>query len=129
MKLNAHELSGPVLDWFVAKGSIYDEGWLLRQLENPNPQTRAIPRFSTDWEQGGPIIEAEGINTSVDLRDSPAGDSMERVGWKACCWNNSVPGSAGFMQWATGPTPLVAAMRLYVSYRLGNELEVPDGLI
>ena len=31
--------------------------------------------------------------------------------------------------WFDGPTPLVAAMRSYVSSKLGDKVEVPDELI
>lgn len=124
-KMRVGSLSGPALDWLVAKAGKYDEGWLQRQLENPNPSTRAIPAFSTDWAAGGAIIEEEGINASVNFQDSALDGSMIRAGWKACYWNNSVNGSSGFMQWADGPTALIASMRVFVASRLGDEVEVP----
>ena len=40
-----------------------------------------------------------------------------------------VPGTAGFLQWAYGPTPLIAAMRCYCSFKLGDEVDVPEELM
>ena len=71
---------------------------------------------STNWSQGGPIIEREKITVAV----SESGDE-----WNAarvfsrqrddCYWS--------------GPTPLIAAMRCYVGSKLGEEVEVPDELV
>jgi hypothetical protein len=75
---------------------------------------------STDWAQGGPIIEREGI--AVDCERS----SGRVSGWVAC---NEV---AGDENWDAnvhyGPTPLVAAMRCYVASKLGDEVEIPEEL-
>jgi hypothetical protein len=65
---------------------------------------------STDWAQGGPIIERERI----ELR----GDGDE--GWIA--YDNLNPTQKG-------PTPLIAAMRCYVASKLGEEVEVPDEVL
>lgn len=67
---------------------------------------------SIDWAQGGPIIEESRIGV--------------------------YPSDAKSGQWAArnlelthiyGPTPLIAAMRCYVISKLGEEVDVPDGLI
>ena len=127
--MKTSELTGPALDWAVAKADGYDEGWLLRQLGNPNPETRAMPSYSTDWSHGGPIIEREGIVCSPEYEDDVLNDTRLLIGrWKANLWNNSVPGTSGFMQWAHGPTPLIAAMRAYVASKLGDEIEIPEEL-
>jgi len=65
--------------------------------------------YSTAWSQGGPIIERERIELWGD------GDE----GWIA--YDNLNPKQKG-------PTPLIAAMRCYVSSKLGEEVEVPNGL-
>jgi hypothetical protein len=84
---------------------------------------------STDWSQGGPIIEREKINLSVDYQDDALSLDMIPIGWKANLWNNSVPGTPGFLQWAYGPTPLIAAMRCYVASKLGDNIEIPKELL
>jgi hypothetical protein len=65
---------------------------------------------STDWLQGGSIIEREGM-------------SLNRV--TDALWEATIMG-----EWTEdGPTPLVAAMRCYVGSKLGNEVEIPEALI
>ena len=63
---------------------------------------------TTDWSQAGPIIEREKIALYLNGDDGWTGED----GWKR----------------ATGPTPLVAAMRCYVASKLGDEVEVLEGL-
>lgn len=105
--MKTEELIGPTLDWAVAKCLI----------ENPIPEFdyffiknhgNGYGHYSTDWAQGGPIIERERI----ELRDD--GD-----GWMALDGN----GDAQF-----GPAPLIAAMRCYVASKLGDEVEIPEEL-
>lgn len=110
MKIKTSELLGPALNWAVARADGYDEEWLARQLKNPNPYTRCIPEFSTDWDEGGPIIEREAISLT-QFSDYPK-------------WTAKHPESLCI----DGPTPLIAAMRCYCCSKLGDEVEVPDGL-
>lgn len=103
--MKTSELSGAALDWAVSKceGIQWGQGDLDAQEYGPGF------RPSTNWAHGGPIIERERI----ELR----GDGNE--GWIAD--DNLKPS-----QW--GPTPLIAAMRCYVASKLGDEVEVPEGL-
>jgi hypothetical protein len=66
---------------------------------------------STDWAQGGPIIERE----KMQLTYSDGAD------WGAYIWTGQ-----NFAGW--GPTPLVAAMRCYVASQLGDEVDIPEEL-
>jgi len=68
-----------------------------------------IPEYTTDWSQGGPIMEQEGIATYP----MPGG-----VGGK---WRAEKYGK--FL--AAGPTKLIAAMRCIVESRLGKKVEIP----
>lgn len=101
------ELTGAALDWAVAKC----EGAYTPGVDTDIDGTKRIncggmyPEWSTDWAQGGPIIEREGIALYL------YGD---------CEWNAHVGGRE-----SVGPTPLVAAMRCYVASRLGDEVDVP----
>ena len=63
---------------------------------------------STDWAQGGPIIEREGIDVMPMFHFKPTG------------WQAQVPGTC-----YSGPTPLIAAMRCFVASKLGDEVDVP----
>ena len=103
MKVKTSELSGAALDWAVARceGIKLNEG-------NTLSNDCDVYAPSTDWAQGGPIIEREGISVYFDDRD---GD-----------WYAKAP--------ATPVTyyaynPLVAAMRCYVASKLGYEVETP----
>lgn len=121
--MKTSELIRGALDWAVALAQGYDEGWLHRQMRNPNPKTRGIPAYSSDWEKGGPIIESEGIsitrlNPLYFPKGNEAGDFYE----------DHVKAQFGdIVQY--GPTLLIAAMRCYVAFKLGNEVEVPEELI
>ena len=122
MKIKTQDLTGPALDWAVAKAEGYDPGWLVRQLSNPNPETRAIPGFSTDWAQGGPIIEREGLRVER-WRNTDA--------WVAQYSETVLASNGAFRGYfrMSGPTPLTAAMRCFVASRLGAEVDVPDELL
>jgi hypothetical protein len=105
------ELSGSALNWAVAKcegiinGDVLDVGFILEGGYSP----------STDWAQGGPIIEREGI--SVDRMSG--------------AWTADISDSVGVYieQTDSGPTPLIAAMRCYVASKLGDTVEVPAELL
>lgn len=140
MKIKTSELLGPALDWAVARADGYDEGWLGRQLKNPNPYTRCIPEFSTDWDEGGPIIERENITIIRANNDHINNASTPR--WFAerddCVGHTVTESYEGENMSPTfmvsegggcyGPTPLIAAMRCFVASKLGDEVEIPDGL-
>ena len=113
--MKTSELTGPALDWAVAKC----EGWIENTtdddlvsfvLEESAEEMHFWP--STDWAQGGPIIEREGISLD-QYHDFP--------NWAASC-----PPESGF-NWF-GPTPLIAAMRCFVASRLGDYVEIPSEL-
>jgi hypothetical protein len=101
--MKTSELTGAALDWAVhvaLHGSC--EGY-------------AEYEYSTDWAQGGPIIEREGIDICTS----------NRGGWIATllidCEDNEVVRGEG-------ETCLIAAMRCYVASKLGDEVNVPEGL-
>ncbi len=102
MKIKTSDLTGVALDWAVGKAG----GW---HKDYP---------YSTDWAFGGPIIEREKISTSY-------GDQTGVDLWNAEIWPDySKPCTAR----ANGPTPLVAAMRCFVASKLGDTVNVPEGL-
>ena len=110
MKIKTQDLTGAALDWAVAKCE-YPEQSINTALGFPY---LVFGRFnpSTNWSQGGPIIEREGI--SIGKADDPEWWAFK--GWKA---ENGTPGS----------TPLIAAMRCFVASRLGDELDIPEELL
>ena len=129
MKIKTADLTGPALDWAVAKS----EGL------NPNsdPKVRrqyvgysgfaeangfgyATKHYSTDWSQGGPIVEREEIGLR---RNAPCSRGRE---WEA---SPSITAKGAGGKWGYGPTPLIAAMRCVVATNLGDEVEIPEELL
>ena len=108
MKIRTSELIGDALDHVVL------------QLDGENP---SCGFYSTDWADGGPIIEREGIAIDCVRRDW----SIES--WCAALIHEDVEFDGVTRAEKNGPTPLVAAMRCYVASKLGDEVEVPDELI
>jgi len=111
--MKTNELKGAALDWAVAKcvGHIDDET-IIRRLD-PDEDGWCIA-YSTDWAQGGPIIERECI-------------TVEYAGvWIARCWKDSDGDEQIQIE---GVTPLIVAMRCYVASKLGDEVEVPEEVI
>lgn len=112
MKIKTADLIGPALDWAVAKCESEDgdyhrwngeRSYLRGVLFNP----------STSWYHGGPIIE----RGNIDLISPTPSDSL----WQAMQWR--------FAHGAKGPTPLIAAMRCFVTSKLGDEVDIPEELL
>ena len=114
MKVKTSELIGPALDWAVAR-IVCDEGWLARHLHLLQSMA-----FSTDWAQGGPIVELEELGLK---RNAPCSQGRE---WEA---SPSITAKGAGGKWGYGPTPLIAAMRCFVASRLGDEVDVPEELL
>ena len=113
--MKTSELTGAALDWAVAKcegrGIEFDDPrdpWLTRDGIADQPLHSYTP--STDWAQGGTIIEREKIE--LFMRDEE---------WFAY---SSFSTPEDFH----GDTPLIAAMRCYVASILGAEVDVPEEL-
>ena len=109
MKIKTLELTGAALDWAVAKCE--EKGFVIQRPELLASGFR--PRkYSTDWSQGGPIIERECIFIAPTWDGETAGSSAR----------------ASRTAWIEGLTPLIAAMRCYVASKLGEEVDVPEEL-
>lgn len=113
--MKTSELTGPALDWAVAKC----EGAPEETLDPLTWDCTAWPSrcydYSTDWAQGGPIIEREWI----------CADRLLNGLWLAVKRNNE---GDSMLFGMSGPTPLIAAMRCYVASKLGDEVDVPGEL-
>jgi hypothetical protein len=104
------ELSGHALDWAVAKAEGYidnPDSWLYHSLST------SINSYypSINWSLSGPIIDREKI--SVYPHPDNATWMVNLANIRFCC---------------DGPTPLVAAMRCFVSSKLGSEVRIPEVL-
>jgi len=102
--MKTNKLTGAALDWAVAKcegvinGDDLDIGFILERGYTP----------STDWAQGGAIIEREQMS----------------IEWTGEDWMAYIEHDEEFF----GPTPLIAAMRCYVASKLGDDIETPEEL-
>ena len=125
MKIKTNTLTGAALDWAVAKidnrkigfnlgGGLEVRGRTEDGEELPEQWDLWMPWHpSTDWAQGGPIIE----HHIFALEDNDSTDDVER--WLARGGDGTV---------GCGPTPLIAAMRCYCCSKLGDEIDIPEEL-
>ena len=113
--MKTSELTGAALDWAVAKceGELGTFDFYLHEstgafmLESGEVSILYSP--STQWKEGGPIIERERMWLAPRLNGE---------------WGAEMFGKFA----ALGLTPLIAAMRCYVASKLGEEVEIPEEL-
>ena len=122
MKVKTRDLTGIALDWAVAeaegvRGVISGAGKYQKVCYIPKGK-RSYYTYtpSTNWKQGGPIIERE---------DMTVGRQIDPTQWAAEVFD--ARGATTFVGY--GPTPLVAAMRCFVASCAGDEIEVPKVLL
>lgn len=123
MKIKSENLIGSALDWAVAKCEGLGDNYLKWWREGGDirfARCTILLNYSTSWGQGGPIIEREEIN--LEIRESDTRASFYRM-------RSNFDGKAKGYGHAYGDTPLIAAMRCYVQWKLGSEIEVPDELV
>ena len=98
-EIKVSELSGSALDWCVAKA-----------IGEYKPV--AVPKYSTDWGQGGPIIEREKIKISPYHNCG--------LWWAEHGITSSIE---------QGCTPLIASMRCFVASKMGDIVSIPLELL
>jgi hypothetical protein len=108
------ELTGAALNWAVAVCEFEGcEDWdrTLSGVDAVSDMGGGVYSPSTDWSQGGPIIEREGISVLFASEGTWGArtNTSERDRY--------------------GSTPLIAAMRCYVWSQLGDDVELPEGLV
>lgn len=128
VKVKTQDLSGAALDWAVAKAEGFEPMiFPMSRMEvavsegrHPNGSFSARGcNYSTDWSQGGPLIEKYRVSFATMGTGPEDEDGNEPVvaitsglNYKAC----------------NGKTHLIAACRAIVAARLGDEVDVPEGL-
>jgi hypothetical protein len=120
--MKTSELTGAALDWAVAKCEGWESVYVndVHMLKHYHPEAAHTPHcyiedfgYSTDWQQGGPIIEREIIVLTHPKYD---------------CWTATAQDSTDLdmpLYQEDGATPLIAAMRCFVASKLGDEVEIP----
>jgi len=111
MKIKVSEATNIQLDWMVAKC----KGWVdkLGSVEVQVMMACDDFNYSTNWSQGGPIIDREEISLAAPTPINPH--------WTGLTWRSE-------LNKQDGPTPLIAAMRCYVASIFGEEVEIPKKL-
>lgn len=123
-------LTGAALDWAVSVCE-HNAGW--------EPEGEDRDYYSTNWAQGGPIIEREELTLSHSPYDHVfygrtrpwCAEKKGRIK-KIKVYNNYITDDNSDIEWEFveyGPTPLIAAMRCYVASKLGDDVEIPKELI
>ena len=118
MKVKVSEAKNQVLDNLVARAKgvddyIVNESFMTRWTDD-ECEDGVDYHYSSNWAQGGPIIERGDIAKIERFSDAL---------WEATAYTKD---AQDIVQ--SGPTPLIAAMRCYVTLKLGDEVEVPEEL-
>jgi hypothetical protein len=138
MKIKTSNLTGAALDWAVATCEGYDAHSYMRNIDIIRgvngkctgiqvPTNRQYVWFapSKSWADGGPIIEREGIELICNLTATEAARFKEaNADWQAFYRDKRSTEDRSF-----STTPLVAAMKAFVRRRLGDEIDLPEGLV
>lgn len=117
MKIKTSDLTGTALDW-AASAARGDSD---------------IHPYSTNWDDGGPIIEREGIGIYREcVLAYPDFHPVQGKTWEAIIGlylvgEHEAQGAHGLT--AQGATALEAAMRVFVLSKLGDEVDVPEELL
>jgi len=124
MNIKTSDLTGNALNWAVAKCESLDcyiEDGVVHLKGQPFDTDWRYWLPSTDWAQGGPIIEREHLQASYQRSGKFAGQ------WGCIQWFTNRQGALVAID-QYGPTPLIAAMRCFVASKLGDEVEIPEEL-
>lgn len=116
VKVNVNMLEGKALDYAVSLCEGWDSTQFISGMKN-GEFGLGFFEPSTNWSQGGPIIERERLHLCpVLINDKKAYQS-----WPDHGISDEVVGE--------GETPLIAAMRCYVASHLGDVVDIPDELV
>jgi hypothetical protein len=102
--MKVSELKDELLDYWVAKANDMTE---IQVVDGHCLVKHVRWEPSTDWSQGGPILEREGINLGHGIEAGP---------------EHCVAYLRSGRHRQKGLTPLVAAMRCYVDFKFGEEV-------
>jgi hypothetical protein len=122
MKIQTISLTDTALDWAVATSDgLFENGMASIKDGLVYVSDHGVFKPSLDWAIGGPIIQDQLISIVLAR---PAEDGRPAL-WYA----NKYLGLITAPPRTHGPTALVAAMRCFVQWKMGDEVEVPDDLV
>ena len=120
--MKTNELSGAALDWAVAKCELLNGADYTLEINKDVDGTLRVnfggmyPEWSTDWKQGGEIIERERLSITP------------REGYWEAYYHDNLFQDDGSDYFQIGTTPLIAAMRCYVASKMGDSVQLPEEL-
>lgn len=148
MQTATANLTGAALDWavcmalgmkpedlYISQMGKYTSIYQRTRDEDDNLdgryQTGPDLIFHRKWEAGGPIIEREGINLDYDREwvYDPALQEPDDEPDNGDRWLAEYRVRGDQCVSAYGPTPLIAAMRCFVTSKLGEITDVPEKLM
>ena len=129
-KVKASELVGAALDWAVAKSEGHQPLLMpigrveyaigVTVVDSSGKVSGFACRYSSEWAQGGPLIDKYDIYFDRYPGDRP-GYVIARMG------AGFDPRNSG--QNPASPSRLIAAMRTIVDYKIGDTVEIPAELL
>ena len=124
--MRTSELTGAALDWAVCEATGLLKAYTQFRSGKNFLKVYGVARNrhlhpSTDWSQGGPIIEREGLQPSCQEAGKFVGQ------WGCNKWVTNTQGANVAIS-KYGETLLIAAMRCYVASKLGDNIEIPEEL-
>jgi hypothetical protein len=125
--IKTSELTGKALDYAVALCEGLSIGAALVSLTYQGESMGGPFSPSTDWAQGGPIVEREGLFVQAPIvrRLGKEKHAFPLEHWRAMwCKDENELAIHG-----AGQTPLIAAMRCFVASKMGDSVEIPDELL
>jgi len=127
--MKTSELTGAALDWAVCEATGMFKAYTQFRSGKNFLKVYGVARNkhlhpSTNWQQGGPIIEREKFTVMYDddWKYDPTDPEDNGERWMA---DN---GDIYYNPTQYGATPLIAAMRFYVASKLGDTVDVPEEL-
>lgn len=123
MKIETAQLIDAPLDWAVAlirDESVRVERGRVRFALSEFTNKYDLYSPSTDWAQAGPILRVEMMEYGMSLASADYEDGK----FTSYYWSDNFKDIE-----ASGPTPLIAAMRTLVRRVLGDVVDVPDELL
>jgi len=134
IEVRVSNLVGAALDWAtgIADGRelelpgavrgrtsvVWCDPFVVKREGHPDfhDKTRRKWRPSTDWRDGGPLLDKHLGSVSFD----------KYLAFGPCTYSAGVPGTSAYL---SGPTALVAFCRSLVQARLGDTVQVPKELM
>ena len=115
--MKASGLEGAALNWAVATALGFqnvESQWGDVVSQDPNDAVAYdVHEYTDNWEAAGQMIDLHGISVIQDKNGA----------WSAECRTHPEVGSIA------GPSPIIAALRVYVSLRLGEQVDVPRDIL